>query len=137
MKHGLRSWSAWPQSLTMIIKVFDPITFKLKKCYNVHCKLEMHTLYFGKISDSINQTKVYTFHNRMHCKMVFNFTFRHDHAFKSCQTSWPLIGLRNLILIGQLRIWWKQTKAFFTTLAVGNKLNTECYVIQSKECKQK
>ena len=23
---------------------------------------------------------------RMHCKMVFNFTVRHDHAFKSCQT---------------------------------------------------
>ena len=44
--------------------------------------------------------------NRMHCKMVFNFTIRHDHAFKSCQTRWPLIGLRNLILIGQLRIWW-------------------------------
>ena len=23
---------------------------------------------------------------RMHRKMVFNFTVRHDHAFKSCQT---------------------------------------------------
>ena len=51
---------------------------------------------------------------RMHCKMVFNFTVRHDHAFKSCKARWPLIGLRNLILIGQLRLWWKHTKAFFT-----------------------
>ena len=61
---------------------------------------------------------IYMYENiqhRMHCKMVFNFIVRHDHAFKSCQTRWPLIGLRNLILIGQLRIWWKQTKAFFHT----------------------
>ena len=43
----------------------------------------------------------------MQCKMVFNFTVRHVHGFRSCQTRWPLIGLRNLILIGQLRIWWK------------------------------
>ena len=43
--------------------------------------------------------------NRMQCKMVFNFTVHHDHAFRSCQTRWLLIGLRNLILIGQLRVW--------------------------------
>ena len=41
--------------------------------------------------------------------MVFNFTARHDHGFKNCQTRWPLIGLKNLILIGQLRIWWKHS----------------------------
>ena len=64
--------------------------------------------------------------------MVFNFTVRHDHAFKSCQTRLPLIDLRNLILIGQLR---KQTEAFFHNLAAEKKLNTECYVIQSKICK--
>ena len=45
--------------------------------------------------------------------------------------------LKNLILIGQSRIWWKQTEAFFHTLADVNNLNTECYVIQSKKCKQK
>ena len=73
----------------------------------------------------------------MHCKMVFNFTVRHDRAFRSCQTRWPLIGLRNVILIGQLRIWWKQSKAFFHTLDVANNLNTECYVVQIKLCKQK
>ena len=86
--------------------------------------------------DTLVRTRV----NRMHCKMVFNFTVRHDHAFKSYQTRWPLIGLRNLInnwSIGQLLIWWKQTKAFFHTLADVNNLNTECYVIQSKKCKQK
>mgnify|MGYP003691442789 CR=1 FL=1 len=77
---------------------------------------------------------------RMHCKMFtvcLIFTVRHNHVFKSCLIRWPLIGLRNLILIGQLRIWWKQTKAFFHTLATVNNLNTECYVIQSKKCKQK
>ena len=55
---------AWPQSLKMNIKVFDPITYK-KKSNNVHCTWEMHTLYFGKISDSTNQTKVFTFHNKL------------------------------------------------------------------------
>ena len=69
---------------------------------------------------------------RMHCKMVFNFTVRPDYAFKSCQTRWPLISLRNLILIGQLRIRWKQTIAFFHILAAVNNLNTEYYVIQTK-----
>ena len=43
---------------------------------------------------------------RMHCKMVFNFTIRHDHAFKSCQTRWPFTGLRHLILIGFCQLWW-------------------------------
>ena len=73
---------------------------------------------------------------RMHCKMVFNFTVCHDHAFENCQRRWPLIGLRNLILIGQWRIRWKQTKAFFHTLASVNYLNTECYVIQEMETKE-
>ena len=71
------------------------------------------------------------------CIAKWCFTVRHDRAFKNCQTRLPLIGLRNLIFIGQLRIWWKQTKAFFHTLADVNNLNTECYVIQSKKCKQK
>ena len=65
---------------------------------------------------------------RMHCKMVFNFIVRHDHAFRSCQTRWPLIGLRKLILIGQLSSMMKTNK----TLTDVNNLNTECYVIQSK-----
>ena len=30
---------------------------------------------------------------RMHCKMVFNFTVRHDHAFKSCQTTWDELSM--------------------------------------------
>ena len=68
----------------------------------------------------------------MHCKTVLNFTVSHDHAFKSCQTRWPLISLRNLILIDQLRMWCKQTKEFFHTLAAVNDLNTERYVIQRK-----
>ena len=80
---------------------------------------------------------IYHIPNRMHSKMVFYFTVCHDHAFKSCQTRWPLIGLRNLILIGQLSMWWKQTKALFHTLVTVSNLNTECYVIQSKKCKQK
>ena len=67
--------------------------------------------------------------------MVSNFTVHHDHAFKSCPTRWPLIGLRNLILIGQLRIWWKQTKAFFHTLADVNNLNTECHSKQKMKTK--
>ena len=52
---------------------------------------------------------------RMHCKMVFNITLRHDYAFKRCQTRWPLIGLRNLILIGHLRIiMMKTNKSIFS-----------------------
>ena len=96
---------------------------------------------FNSSWDQVNLSVKYEYksyiHIRMHCKMVFNYTVRQDHAFKSCQTRWPLIGQRNLILIGQLRIWWTETKAFFHTLAVVNNLNTECYVIQSKKCKQK
>ena len=82
-------------------------------------------------------TNIQRLKNRMHCKMVFNFTVRHDQAVKRCQTRWPLIGLRNLILIGQLRIWWKQTKAFVHTLTAVNNLSTECYVIPSRICKLK
>ena len=66
---------------------------------------------------------------------MFNFTVHQDHTFKSCQTRWQLIGLRNLILIGQLRIWWKQTKAFFHTLADVNNLNTECHSQQKMQIK--
>ena len=36
---------------------------------------------------AINKTNIVSrYIYRMHCKMVFNFTIRHDHAFKSCQT---------------------------------------------------
>ena len=74
---------------------------------------------------------------RMYYKIVFNFTLRHEYAFKSSQTRWPLIGLRNLILIGQLGIWWKQTKAFFHTFAAVNNSNAACNFIQNKKYKLK
>ena len=64
--------------------------------------------------------------------MVFNFTVHQYHTFKSCQTRWPLIGLGNLILIGQLRIWWKQTKAFFHTLTAVKML---CHSKQKMQTK--
>ena len=41
-----------------------------------------------------------------------------------------------MILISQLRIWRKQTNAFFHTLAAVNNLNTSFYVIQSQKYKK-
>ena len=75
-------------------------------------------------------------HARMHCKMVFNFTVHHDQKPSNKKTAHWSKKLEPYN-IGQLRKWWKQINACFHTLAAANNLNTECYVIQSKECKQK
>ena len=57
----------------------------------------------------------------MHCKMVFNFTVRHElsnkmtaHWSKKLDPHWSIEDMT------------KQTKAFFHTLAVVNNLNTDC-----------
>ena len=63
---------------------------------------------------------------RMHCKILFNFTVRHDlqklsnkmiaHWYKKLDPYWSIEDMMN-----------------FHTLAAVNNLNTECYVIQSKK----
>ena len=60
--------------------------------------------------------------------MVFNFTVRHDHA-NEMTAHWSR----------KLDPYWsiEDMMKIFQTLADVNNLNTECYVIQSKKCKQK
>ena len=52
--------------------------------------------------------------DKRHCKMLFNFAIRHDHAWKSYQTRWLLIGLRNLILIDDWEYMMKTNKSILS-----------------------
>ena len=66
--------------------------------------------------------------------MMFNFTRpRFQMLSNKMTTHWSKKLDPNWSIEGVM----KQTKAFLHTLTAVNNLNTECYVIQSKKCKQK